>query len=589
MRHSLNKAGKAAPQSRHSIILFHSHYPTNMNQIASKDLTQQRLRSGGRVLVDALHIHGVDRVYCVPGESYIDVLDSLLDYPDIDVIVTKHEGAAANMAEADGKLTGRPGICFVTRGPGATHGSCGTHIAFQDSSPMILFIGQIPREHRGRESFQEVDYTKMFSPLAKWVAEIDDPARIPEFVARAFQVATSGRPGPVVLSVPEDVLGATVDVPDTARYQPVAATPSPVDALNLAGMLARASHPLVIVGGANWSEQACADLAQFAKTWNLPVAAAFRRQDLLDNRHDNYVGHMSLGINPKLAERLRNADLVLAVGTRLGDITTDSYTNLAAPRSTQKLIHLHADAAELGRVYQPDLAILTGVNAGAAMLASLDVPSKPARWADWTRDARRDYLDFTALPASRADREGVDMGQVVAHLNRILPEDAILTNGAGNYTIWLHRFYQYRKSRTELAPTCGSMGYGFPAALAAKLRHPDRTVVCFAGDGCFLMYPQELATAVQFQVPVIVIVANNGMYGTIRMHQEKRFPGRISATGLQGPDFVAMAKSFGAYGELVETSEQFPEAFARAQAAGKPAVLELRTDVKQITPGMRLD
>jgi acetolactate synthase-1/2/3 large subunit len=558
-----------------------------MTQITAQVLPQPSLRSGGRVLVDALHIHGVDRIYCVPGESYLDVLDALVDYPDIDLIVTKHEGAAANMAEADGKLTGRPGICFVTRGPGATHGSCGTHIALQDSSPMILFIGQIPREHRGRESFQEVNYTQMFSPLAKWVAEIDDPARIPEFIARAFQVATSGRPGPVVLALPEDVLSAMVDVPDTARYQPVAATPSATDAQTLSAMLSRASQPLVIVGGANWSEQACADLAQFAKAWNLPIAASFRRQDLLDNRQDNYVGHLSLGINPKLAERLRTADLVLAVGTRLGDITTDSYTNLVAPRSQQKLVHLHADAAELGRVYQADLAILTGVNAGAAMLAALAAPTAVS-WADWTHGARRDYLDFTALPAPRAEREGVDMAQVVGHLNRILPDDAILTNGAGNYTVWLHRFYQYRTSRTELAPICGAMGYGFPAAIAAKRRHPERTVVCFAGDGCFLMYPQELATAVQFQIPVIVIVANNGMYGTIRMHQEKRFPGRISATDLQGPDFVALAKSFGAYAELVETSDEFPEAFARAQAAGKPALLELRTDVKQITPGMRL-
>ena len=558
-----------------------------MTQITAQVLLQPSLRSGGRVLVDALHIHGVDRIYCVPGESYLDVLDALVDYPDIDLIVTKHEGAAANMAEADGKLTGRPGICFVTRGPGATHGSCGTHIALQDSSPMILFIGQIPREHRGRESFQEVNYTQMFSPLAKWVAEIDDPARIPEFIARAFQVATSGRPGPVVLALPEDVLSAMVDVPDTTRYQPVAATPSTVDAQTLADMLSRARQPLVIVGGANWSEQACANLAQFAKAWNLPIAASFRRQDLLDNRQDNYVGHLSLGINAKLAERLRTADLVLAVGTRLGDITTDSYTNLVAPRSQQKLVHLHADAAELGRVYQADLAILTGVNAGAAMLAAIDAP-KTVSWADWTHNARHDYLDFTAVPAPRPEREGVDMAQVVGHLNSILPDDAILTNGAGNYTVWLHRFYQYRQSRTELAPICGAMGYGFPAAIAAKRRHAERTVVCFAGDGCFLMYPQELATAVQFQIPVIVIVVNNGMYGTIRMHQEKRFPGRISATDLQGPDFVALAKSFGAYAELVETSDEFPEAFARAQAAGKPALLELRTDVKQITPGMRL-
>lgn len=544
-------------------------------------------RSGGRILVDALRIHGVDRLYCVPGESYLDVLDALHDTPGIDTIVSKHEGAASNMAEADGKLTGRPGICFVTRGPGATHASCGVHIAFQDSTPMILFIGQVAREHRGREAFQEVDYVQMFGPLAKWVAEIDDIRRIPEFVARAFQCATSGRPGPVVLALPEDVLDGSAAVADAPAYVPVASAASAEQEAALATELAKAKRPLVIVGGSNWSAQAAADLAAFAAAWNMPVACAFRRQDIMDNRNEQYAGHMSLGINPRLAERVRQADLVLAVGTRLGDITTDGYNHLSVPHPAQRLVHIHADANELGRVYQPALAINAGVTNAAAMLRRLR-PTAHLAWNEWTSAARSDYLAFTEVPAVDPAYQGVDMGRVVNMLDQSLPDEAILTNGAGNYSVWLHRFYRYRQNRTQLAPTCGAMGYGFPAAIAAKLRHPERDVVCFAGDGCFLMYPQELATAVQYGAPCIVIVVNNGMYGTIRMHQEKRFPGRVSATAIHNPDFVAMAHSFGAYGELVESADQFEAAFERARASGRPALLELRTDPRQITPAMRL-
>lgn len=540
-------------------------------------------RNGGKVLVDALQIHGVDRVFCVPGESYLDVLDALAGHPTIETVVSKHEGAAANMAEADGKLTGRPGICFVTRGPGATHASIGVHIASQDSTPMILFIGQIAREHRDREAFQEVDYVAMFGSMVKWVAEINDTARIPEYVARAFQCATSGRPGPVVLSLPEDVLGETCTVADAMPYSRVASTPSRLAAETLHAELARAQRPLVIVGGPNWSESACNDLRQFAENWNVPVACSFRRQDLFDNRLPQYAGHMSLGVNPKLAERVQNADLILAVGTRLGDVTTNSYTHLVPPRSAQRLIHLHADAGELGRVYQPDLAIQSGIDAGVAMLKDLAPPSH-LRWHDWTAAARQDHLFFTASPDRRPEREGVDMVEVVSYLNNTLPDDAVVTNGAGNYTVWVHQFYQYRQARTQLAPTCGAMGYGFPAAIAAKLRAPEKSVICFAGDGCFLMYPQELATAMQYDAPVIVIVVNNGMYGTIRMHQEKRFPGRVIATDIRNPDFVALAQAFGAYGELVTTTDAFPAAFDRAQQAGRPALLELRVDPRQITP-----
>lgn len=559
-----------------------------MSQPSAANPSSPQSRSGGRVLVDALRVHGADRVYCVPGESFLDVLDALHDQPAIDLVVCKHEGAAANMAEADGKLTGRPGICFVTRGPGATHASIGVHIAAQDSTPMILFVGQIARGHKGREAFQEVDYVAMFGSMAKWVAEIDDPARIPELVARAYQVATSGRPGPVVLSLPEDVLDAQVTCADTAAYRPVVAAPQEADASALASMLAAAERPLVIAGGANWTQADADNFARFVRAWDLPVACAFRRQDVLDNRDPHYVGHLSLGVSPKLAERVRGADLIVAVGTRLGDIATDGYTLLEAPRPQQRLVHIHADAAELGRVYQPELAIQAGTAPAASMLAALPAPGD-IRWRGWTAAARADHEAFVKPAAPHPELSGVDMTAAVTHLNQVLPDDAILSNGAGNYTVWLHRYYAYREPRTELAPTCGAMGYGLPAAIAAKLRHPQRDVVCFAGDGCFLMYPQELATAAAVGANIIVVLVNNGMYGTIRMHQEKRYPGRISGTDIRNPDFVALAESCGAWAERVTDAEAFPAAFARAQAAGRPAVLELTTDPRQITPAMRVN
>ena len=547
----------------------------------------QAARTGGRVLVDQLRIHGTERIFCVPGESFLDVLDALHDQPAIDLVVCKHEGAAANMAEADGKLTGRPGICFVTRGPGATHGSIGVHIARQDSTPMILFAGQIAREHKGREAFQEVDYAAVFGSMAKWAAEIDDPARIPEMVARAFQVATSGRPGPVVLALPEDVLDGLVNCADAAPYRPVAAAPRAEDANALATALRAAQRPLVIAGGANWTEQATSDFAAFVRAWDLPVACAFRRQDVIDNRDRHYVGHLSLGVNPKLAERVKTADLIVAVGTRLGDIATDGYTMLQVPVPTQKLVHIHADSAELGRVYQAALPIHAGVAPAAAMLAALPAPAT-APWKDWTAGARADHEGFVAPPKPHAELTGVDMIAAMSHLSQVLPEDAVVTNGAGNYAVWLHRFYTYKQSRTQLAPTCGAMGYGLPAAIAAKLRHPEKTVLCLAGDGCFLMYPQEIATAAAHGVNLVVIVVNNGMYGTIRMHQERRYPGRQSGTTIVNPDFVAMARSCGAWAERVERTEDFAAAFERARQAGKPAVLELVTDPLQITPAMRV-
>jgi acetolactate synthase-1/2/3 large subunit len=542
-------------------------------------------RPGGRILVDALAVHGVDRLFCVPGESYLDVLDALYDTPQIALVVAKHEGAAANMAEADGKLTGRPGICFVTRGPGATHASVGVHTAYQDSTPMILYIGQVQRNVRGREAFQEVEFRQMFAPIAKWVAEIEAADRIPEYLLRAFQVATSGRPGPVVLALPEDMLVEQSSAPDTQPFRAVQPAPPDADLASVRGELERASQPLLIAGGSCWSDEGCAALARFAQANALPVLASFRRQDLIDNDHRCYAGHLSLGMPPHLQKRLKAADLIIALGTRLGDINTMTYSLLQPPRLAARLVHVHAGPSELNRVYQADLAIAASPSAAAIGLAALDPFSAP-RWKEWTESARKEYEKFIEAPA--APRSGVDLAVVIRHLASHLPANAILTNGAGNFTVWVHRFFTYRQPRTELAPTSGAMGYGFPAAIAASLRHPDRMTVCVAGDGDFLMYAQELATAAQYGAKVIVLVVNNGMYGTIRMHQDRRFPGRVSGTELAGPDFVALAKSFGAHAERVDTTDAFEPAFERACAAGRTAVLELAMDRDQITPERRL-
>ncbi len=544
-------------------------------------------RSGGQAIVDALRMHGVDRIFCVPGESYLEVLNALHDAPEIELVVAKHEGGAANMAEADGKLTGRPGICMVTRGPGATHASIGVHIAQQDSTPMILFVGQIARDQVGREAFQEVDYQAMFGSLAKWVVEITNADRIPEILARAFHTAVSGRPGPVVVSLPEDMLA------DPCRASDCAAAPVQVPALSaqaqaqIAGALARAQRPLVVVGGSNWSLAGREALSSFVHSWNLPVACAFRRQDILDNRDPHYIGHMSLGMNTGLAQRVRQADLILAIGTRLGDVSTDSYSLLTPGQTSQSLIHIHADINELGRVYQASQAVHCGIESAVSALARTDPPAQ-APWHEWTRAARADHEAFSTPVPLPTGHKGVDMTAVIQHLSSTLPDDAILTNGAGNYSVWLHRYYQYRAGRTELAPTCGAMGYGLPAAVAAALRHSNRSVVCLAGDGCFLMYPQELATAAEYGASIIVLVVNNGMYGTIRMHQERRHPGRVSGTCLKGPDYTALARAFAAHAETVTHADDFPAAFKRAQDTGGLALLELQVDPRQITPTMRL-
>jgi acetolactate synthase-1/2/3 large subunit len=542
--------------------------------------------SGGRALVRALQNQGVDRIYCVPGESYLPVLDALYDFPDIALVSAKHEGAAANMAEADGKLTGRPGICFVTRGPGATHAAVGVHTAFQDSTPMVLFIGQVARDARDREGFQEVDFRSMFAPLAKWVAEIDDATRIPEYVSRAFQTAMSGRAGPVVLSLPEDTL--TAEIPSPPASQPAVSTasaPRPADLERLTSLLGFASRPILVVGGSGWTSESCQALTEFAQRNALPVVASFRRQDLIDNRHENYCGHLGLGVNPSLAERVRTADLIVAIGSRLSENTTGGYTLLTAPTPAQTLVHVHPDPNEPGRVYHPTLAMSCGPADFSLALAGIEIPGRGKR-EHWLRTARQEYLAFSAPSPAATDK--VDLCAVVTWLSGQLKDDAIIANGAGNYTVWVHRYFRYRRSRTELAPISGAMGYGVPAAIAAKLRYPEREVVAFAGDGCFLMYPQELATAIQHHANLTIIIVNNGLYGTIRMHQERRYPGRPIATDIVNPDFVALAQSFGAYAERVSSTDQFSDAYRRAASAGRPAVLELVVDPAQSTPSFRL-
>lgn len=541
--------------------------------------------SGGRILVDCLMTHGVDQVFCVPGESYLEVIDALYDVKEsIKLVVCRHESGAANMAEACGKLTNRPGIAMVTRGPGAAHAAIGIHTAYQDSTPLILFIGQVARGAMEREAFQEVDFRRFFGQMTKWVAQIDDPRRIPEYVSRAFHTAVSGRPGPVVLALPEDMLVEQATAMKAPRYQRVAASPSASQMEQVKALLGAARQPIVIAGGSGWTESACADLKSFAESWALPVACAFRFQDLFDNLHPQYVGDVGIAINPRLAAHIKAADLVLAIGPRLGEMTTSGYTLFDIPKTRQKLLHVHSGAEELGRVYAADLPINAGMPEFATALALLQ-PDSPPSWGDMTQAANADYLAWST-PANIVGP--LQMGAIMAWLREALPPDAIITNGAGNYATWVHRFHRYQRFKTQLAPTSGAMGYGVPAAIAAKSVHPDRVVVCFAGDGCFMMSAAELATAMQYALPVIFIVVNNGHYGTIRMHQENLHPERVHGTALFNPDFAAYAKSFGAFGEIVETTEQFVPAFGRAIASGKPAVLELRLTVDAITPSKTL-
>jgi acetolactate synthase-1/2/3 large subunit len=536
-------------------------------------------RTGARILVDQLVVHGVDTAFCVPGESYIAVLDALRDAP-IRLVVARHEAGAANMAEAYGKLTGRPGICFVTRAPGATHAATGVYTAFQDSTPLILFVGQVPLEHRGREAFQELDYRDAFGALTKLAIEIEEPGQFPEATARAFQAAAAGRPGPVVVAMPEDVLAAAADVGDAAPYSVPRAAPADQDLARARELLSAAAQPLIVVGGGGWSAQAAEDLRAFAEAWVIPVATSFRRQDYVDNTSPSYAGVLTIGHEAALARRLREADLLLVIGSRLGDIATRGYTTLEPPRTPQTLVHVHADPEELGRVFQPDLGIVAGSEEFLAAARALE-PVGGSHRAAWAESAHGDFL--ASLSHQRGPGE-LDVGDVMQHLRERLPADAILTNGAGNYTVWCHRFYAFRQYRTQLAPCSGAMGYGIPAAIAAKVVHPERTVVCVSGDGDFLMSGHELAAAVQEKAPIVVLVVNNGMYGTIRMHQERLFPGRVVGTDLVNPDFAAWAHAFGAYGEVVLRSEDFPDAFERALTEPRPSLLELRVDPEAITP-----
>jgi Thiamine pyrophosphate-requiring enzymes [acetolactate synthase, pyruvate dehydrogenase (cytochrome), glyoxylate carboligase, phosphonopyruvate decarboxylase] len=538
------------------------------------------MKTGGQLVVEALEANGVDRLYCVPGESYLAVLDALHD-SKIETVVCRQEGGAAMMADCHGRLTGRPGICFVTRGPGATNASAGIHIARQDSTPMILFIGQIARGIREREAFQEVDYRAFYGPIAKWATEIDDAARIPEIITRAFAVATSGRPGPVVIALPEDMLTDEVEAPKPLPATPIVTRPGNVEMRRLGELLANARRPFAILGGSGWTAAARSAFERAAEAWALPVGCSFRRQMLFDHLHPCYAGDIGIGPNPKVASYIRESDLVLLVGGRLSEIPSSDYTLLKSPYPDQQLVHVHADAEELGRVYRPTLAINATPAAFAEAFAEA-LPEAPPAWEGEAERLHASYLDWSTPPETGPGP--VAMGPIINYLETVLPDDAILTNGAGNYATWVHRFHRFRRFATQAAPTSGSMGYGTPAAVAAKHLFPDREVIAFAGDGCFLMNGQEFATAVQYGLPIIVIVVNNGTYGTIRMHQEREYPGRVSGTDLKNPDFAALARAYGGHGETVEKTADFAPAFERARASRKPAIIEVKLDPEAITP-----
>ncbi len=544
-------------------------------------MTGHPRRSGGQLVADCLRLHGVDTVFTVPGESFLAVLDGLYDHRDaIRLVVCRQEGGAAYMAEAYAKMTGRPGVVMVTRGPGATNASVGVHTARQDSTPLVVLIGQIERAAMDREAFQEIDFRQFYAPLTKWVTQIDDAARVPELVSRAFHTAASGRPGPVALALPEDMLTDEVAVPLGDRYRAVRSSPGAAEMERLQALLAGARAPFLIVGGGAWSAEIAADVTAFAEAHALPVATSFRRQDYADNTHPCYAGHLGIGADPALVARVQNADVLVVVGARLGEITTSGYTLIDVPRPRQTLVHVHPDPEELGRVYQSDLPIAAGA-AGFAAAARRLAPGDVSGRRDAVHRAHQDHL-ATLEPAPQPG--ALDMGEVMKTLRERLPDDAIVANGAGNFATWVHRFYPFRRYRTQLAPTSGSMGYSVPAAVAAKLAAPARTVVGVAGDGDFLMNGQELATAVRYGLDPVILVVNNGMYGTIRMHQEREYPERVHGTDLVNPDFVAYAKAFGAHAELVEKTAEFAAALDRALRAGRAALLELRIDPESITP-----
>jgi acetolactate synthase-1/2/3 large subunit len=537
------------------------------------------MRHGGKILIDQLETQGATAAFTVPGESFLAALDGLHDSNRVKTIICRQEGGASMMAEAWGKVTGEPGICFVTRGPGAANAMSGLHVAQQDSTPMVLFVGLPAREHEDREAFQEIEVKQLFSSFVKWAAVIRQTERIPEYVSHAFHVARSGRPGPVVLGLPEDMLADNCDTVDAKPARLPGAEPSAADMALLQAKLATAARPLMIVGGPGWSAEVKSAVEAFADRFELPVAPAFRYQDYFDNRHRCHVGCAGIGIDPALAAAIKSADVLIVVGARLGEMTTSRYTLLDVPNPRQFLVHVHPSPHELGSVYRADLPIATTASAFAEALGRLEPPAKVA-WGGLRTELRAAYeksLEPMALPGK------VKLAEVVRTVSRMLPEDGILANGAGNFAAFVHRYFEYKRYRTQLAPTSGSMGYGLPAAVAAKLAHPERAVVNFQGDGCFLMTGQELATAMQYGLPIVTIIANNGLYGTIRMHQERDYPGRVIGTTLVNPDFAAYARSFGADGYTVEATADFAPAFAKALDSGKPSVIELRIDPEAIS------
>ncbi len=539
-------------------------------------------RTGGQILVDQLELNGAELAFCLPGESFLPLLDALYDSP-IRLVSCRHEQGAANAAEAYGKLTGRPGICIVTRGPGATQAAVGVHTAMQDSSPMLLLVGHVPRAVQGRDAWQELDYGRVFGGLAKAAWHVDGAERIPEHVSRAFALALSGRPGPVVLALPEDVLSEESAVGNGAPVQVGRAAPRTEDLERLRGLLSSSEQPLVVVGEGGWTQGTGEDVLAFCEANALPVACAFRCQDFVDNHSESYVGVLGVAMDDRLAGRLRDADLVLAVGGRLGDVPTRRYTLLDPPHPKPTLVHAHPDPRQVGFVYEPDLPIVSSLPELASALRGL--PPVEPRWREWTTAARVDYEDNLR----HEPMEGpVDLGEIMAFLRDRLPQDAVQTCGAGNFTVWAHRFAEFRQFGTQVCPRSGSMGYGLAAAVAAKLVHPDRIALCFTGDGDFVMSSPEFATAVQYDLPIVVLLVNNGMFATIRMHQERLFPGRVIGTDLVNPDFPTLAEAYGGHGERVERTEDFEAAFERALASGKPSLLELAVDPERISPRITL-
>lgn len=544
-----------------------------------------RRRTGGQILVDQLRIHGIGHVFCVPGESFLAVLDALHD-SDIEVTVCRQEGGAVMMAEAHGKLTGRPAAAFVTRGPGATNAAAGVHIAHHDSTPLLVFVGQIERGVRERGALQELDYRAAYGPLAKWATEIEDARRVPEIVSRAMHVCQSGRPGPVVIGLPEDMLTDRVECADGAPARAVEAWPAPEQMREIENLLKAAERPFLIVGGTRWDQESVAALAGWAQAADIPVAVSLRRQMLFPVSNPAFVGDLGFGANPELVGQVKQADLILLLGGRMSEVPSQNYTLLDIPVPRQKLVHVFPDAEELGKVYSPTVAVCATPTAFVKELVRLDIPASAQR--SGYRLGLRDIWEKWSDTSRIASPGALQMARVMDHLNEALPADAILCNGAGNYATWVHRFYRFDRYGTQLAPTSGSMGYGVPAAVGAKRLHPGRTVVAFAGDGCFLMHGQEFATAVQYDLPIVVVLVDNGMYGTIRMHQERDYPARVIGTHLRNPDFAAYARSFGGHGERVERTEEFAPALARALESGLPAIIHCVIDPEVISPAFTL-